>query len=183
MAFRSFPFANRRRVFLNGPLLRALAQANQMLANGQTHDAANALAQVAGQMEQLNHPRRAANVHAQAAHAYADSRDEANALSHAQAALNLFLQFGMLRRASGFYANIVKKLRANGMNSAAETLMREFDGKAKAQGAPDAGARPRGRLPGKCPGCGAPVRSDEVDWIDRQSAECAYCGSVIQTES
>ncbi len=180
MAFR--PFANRRRLMLGGPLLRALAQANQLLASGQTHEAANSLAQIAQELERRNHPRRAANLHAQAAHAYADSHDEANALLHTRAALNLFIQFGMSQRVSNLYANMTKKLRANGMNSAAETLIREFEARVKNLPAPQQNTGARGRLPGKCPSCGAPVRSDEVDWIDGQSAECAYCGSVIPAE-
>lgn len=38
---------------------------------------------------------------------------------------------------------------------------------------------PGSRLPADCPRCGAPVRSDEVEWIDDTSVECAYCGGVI----
>jgi hypothetical protein len=40
----------------------------------------------------------------------------------------------------------------------------------------------RGRLPAHCPDCGAPARSDAVEWIDATSAECAYCGGIIKTE-
>lgn len=38
-------------------------------------------------------------------------------------------------------------------------------------------------LPPHCPACGAAVRSDEVEWLDEVSAECAYCGSPIRNES
>jgi hypothetical protein len=41
-------------------------------------------------------------------------------------------------------------------------------------------AAPRRALPAKCPHCAGAVRSDEVDWIDDASAECLYCGGVIQ---
>jgi hypothetical protein len=37
------------------------------------------------------------------------------------------------------------------------------------------------RLPADCPRCGAPVRSDEVEWIDVGSIVCSYCGGVILT--
>ena len=40
----------------------------------------------------------------------------------------------------------------------------------------------RGTLPPNCPSCNAPARADEVDWIDVNSAECVYCGSVIHTQ-
>ena len=35
----------------------------------------------------------------------------------------------------------------------------------------------RPALPTHCPGCGAPVRPDEVEWLDDLTAECAFCGS------
>jgi hypothetical protein len=38
-------------------------------------------------------------------------------------------------------------------------------------------------LPTHCGKCGAIIRSDEVDWIDAQTAECAYCGSPIRPDS
>jgi hypothetical protein len=37
-------------------------------------------------------------------------------------------------------------------------------------------------LPTKCPGCGGPVRADEVDWIDEVTAECNWCGSPVRAE-
>lgn len=32
-------------------------------------------------------------------------------------------------------------------------------------------------LPTHCPSCGAPLRPDEVEWLDEATAECGYCGS------
>jgi DNA-directed RNA polymerase subunit RPC12/RpoP len=40
----------------------------------------------------------------------------------------------------------------------------------------------RGQLPLKCSNCGGTLRSDEVEWIDRDTAACPYCGSTIQNE-
>jgi len=36
------------------------------------------------------------------------------------------------------------------------------------------------RLPASCPFCGAPLRSDQVEWIDERRARCAYCGSPVK---
>jgi len=38
----------------------------------------------------------------------------------------------------------------------------------------------RGILPLQCPYCGATVHPDEVEWIDENTAECAYCGSMLR---
>ena len=35
-------------------------------------------------------------------------------------------------------------------------------------------------LPSKCPGCGSPVRGDEVQWTGPQSANCWYCGTNLR---
>jgi len=44
-------------------------------------------------------------------------------------------------------------------------------------------ARPsmaRRELPAKCSACGGPVKADDVTWLDPQTAECPYCGSVLK---
>ena len=35
-------------------------------------------------------------------------------------------------------------------------------------------------LPPKCPFCGGTVHPDEVEWINEQTVECNYCGSVVE---
>lgn len=65
------------------------------------------------------------------------------------------------------------------MREAAQTLDREFGG---VEALAPALAVGRGRLPGRCPQCGAPLRSDQVEWVDAQSAECPYCGGVVGTD-
>jgi len=41
----------------------------------------------------------------------------------------------------------------------------------------------RAVLPAKCTGCGAPVRPDEVKWLDDVTAECSFCGSTLRAET
>ncbi|HXF86488.1 MAG TPA: zinc ribbon domain-containing protein [Anaerolineales bacterium] len=38
-------------------------------------------------------------------------------------------------------------------------------------------------LPTHCPSCGAPLKPDEVEWLDEFTAECAYCGSPIREDA
>ena len=35
-------------------------------------------------------------------------------------------------------------------------------------------------LPTHCPYCGAPLRPDDVEWLDDVTAECGYCGSPVR---
>lgn len=156
-----------------------LVQANRLAAGGQPGPAAPLYAQLADDMEASHHPRRAANLHAQAAHSYADSQNEAAALGQARAALALFIQNKMVARTPVFYGNITRKLRARGFAASADTLQREFESQAGAQPAPAAAAPRHGRLPTSCPKCGAPARNDEVTWVDAQTAECPYCGTLL----
>jgi hypothetical protein len=165
-----------------GPLqMRTMNQANQLVANGHPAQAAPLFAELAGKMEATNHPRRAANLHTQAANAYADSQNKQAALTHARAALTLFLQYQMVRRTPVFYANITRKLTSKGMNNASEVLAKEFGSRVEpmpAQVAPAAGQR--GLLPTNCPKCGAPIHGEDANWVDNSTVECDFCGSLIR---
>jgi hypothetical protein len=160
--------------------LQALNQANQLAAGGQPSLAAPLFAQLAVAMETGNHPRRAANLHAQAAHAYADGQDEPDALTQARSALRLFIQYQMMQRTPVFYANITRKLTNKGMKNSAEALVKEFGLLVGGMPVPAPAAAPHGSLPTNCPKCGAPLHASEATWIDPNTAECAYCGASIR---
>jgi hypothetical protein len=163
--------------------MQVLQQANQFLVNGQPGKAAPLLAGLAAAMEASNHPRRAANLHAQASHAFADSQNEQAALDQARSALNLFLQYQMVQRTPMFYGNITRKMAKRGMKNAADTLAKEYGsrvGSAPAPAAPP--AQSRGHLPTNCTKCGAPVHQESLTWVDNQTIECEYCGSLIRSE-
>ncbi len=183
MAFRPLRNPRFQRARLAVAELAALSEANRLAAAGQPQQAAPLFAQVAQALAAAGHPRRAATVHTRAAHAYADGGNETAALAQSRTALSLFSQQAMEQRLQQFYTNIIQKLRARGMAPAAETLQREFAARvgnlSPVKEASDSGQR--GRLPSECPKCAAPVRSDEVGWIDSHSAECPYCGAVLQT--
>ena len=163
--------------------MQILNQANRFIAAGQPGQAAPLFAKLASTMEASNHPRRAANLHAQAAHAFADSNNEASALMHATAALTLFIQNQMVGRTPVFYANITRKLNNKGMKNAVEALAKEFGSKVgslPAPGQPAAGKR--GLLPTNCPKCGGPIHGDDANWVDANTIECDYCGVMIRAE-
>jgi hypothetical protein len=181
MTFRPFRRTPFQRALPDGALMGQLNDANRLLAQGQAAEAAPLFGQVAQAMEASGHPRRAANLHARAAHAFADAGREALALQHARLALRLFKQYAMAQRLQQFSANILRKFQAGGMAPAAEALQREY-GLPASVAAPAAPAAALARLPGACLKCGAPVHSDDVEWIDPHSAECPYCGAVLRAE-
>jgi hypothetical protein len=165
-----------------GPLfIRSLNTAFRLLQGGKPGEAAGLFAQLAGQMEATNHPRQAANLHANASHAFTDAHAAVGALEHARAALNLFLEYNMSNRAARFYQNITRKLDANGMMAEVGQLNQEFaDRIAQLPVTGPAGVpAPHKALPAHCPNCGAPIRSDEAEWVDSMTAECGYCESMV----
>jgi hypothetical protein len=174
-AFRSNPL---------GPLqMQTLSQANRHLANRQPLQAAALYSGLASEMEAQNHPRRAANLHAQAAHAYADGRDEQASLAQARSALKLFIQYQMTRRTPVFYATISSKFSSNGMTEAAEILTKDFSASVDLLPTSNAfPAQPHNQLPTNCPKCGAPIHAEEANWVDKLTVECDFCGSQIRTE-
>jgi hypothetical protein len=166
-----------------GPLqLRMLNQANQLVGRKKPAQAAPLFAKLGADQEAANRPRRAGNLHAQAAHCYADCQDGPQALNQARLALNLFLENQIIERSPVFYANITRKMFAKGMKNAAETLQKEYAGRVgqvpSAQTPP--GKRPM--LPTNCHSCGAPIHSEHVNWVDASTAECEFCGSLIRPE-
>jgi hypothetical protein len=168
-----------------GPVEMAqLQNANRLMAAGQPEKAALIFLQLARELQASQHPRKAANLHAQASHAFTDAKEEAQALQQAQMALRFFMRLQMLSRAAQFYGNIRNKMNQNGMSASATELEKEF-GNALAKissrplGGPEQGPR---HLPTSCPKCGAPLRADEVEWVDAMTASCSFCGSVVAKE-
>lgn len=180
-------FGRRRGGRIAAALLAQLDQANQFLAQGYPAQAAPIFAGLAQQAEARDMPQRAAHLHLEAARCYFQVRDSASGLSQARAGLQAFINMGSPEKASNAYARLLAGLRTNGLAAEVETLQKEFaaqlgDGAVQATPEAQADAQPRGQLPAKCPSCNGPIRNDEVDWIDAQSAECPYCGTTLQAQ-
>jgi hypothetical protein len=176
MAFRRF----RRPLFRGLPpdVETALLEARRLLQIGQYAQAGAVFAQLAAEAGAHGRSRAAAEMHARAANCLVSGGDESASLAQSQAALRLFAQQGMPQRRQRFLENMAHKMESRGMTAALSSLRAEFGG-VQASGAPLPPPR-RPRLPAACPQCGAPVRSDEVEWIDDSSAECVYCGATLQ---
>jgi hypothetical protein len=84
---------------------------------------------------------------------------------------------------------ILEEMEEQGYPAEAQALRTEFDMHLKKLGLslaenPTAGSSgvQKRNLPAQCPACLGPVRSDEVEWIDEISAQCAFCGSTLKAE-
>lgn len=188
MRFRPRPFLRRpgpgRRPPLN-PRLAQLYQANQLAEEGRPHEAAPLYAQLAQAAQTHQMPRRAVNLYRRAGECYSQAGQPAAALSEARAALDMLLAIGQRQPAAHFLRHFTTMLDQRGYATEADTLRREYQSRlplAEGVERPAPTTTARGRLPAACPHCAAPLRSDEVEWIDAHSVECAYCGNVIPTE-
>jgi hypothetical protein len=162
--------------------INEVARANQLLSSGQPEKAAVLFMQLAGQMQAAGRARQAANLHAQAAHAWLSAGVEQRAMNQAGMAMQMFARQGMVERAQEFKTSFMGRLREGGMQGSADSIGNTYD-TVVAVVDPQPPQPKRGILPAACPHCGAPLRSDEVDWIDEHSAECGFCSGVVQTNS
>ena len=186
------------RFALGAALLPLLMEANRLFAAGQPADAAQLFIELAEKAEANGNLRRAANLRLEATRSLIMAGNNQAALAQARAATQWFAQAGLFGRAEAVYRRIVGELRARGLTVEADALERDlraqFGSMPPAAEAPHPAAR-RGHLPARCPQCGGPVRSDEVEWIKPEptfgtdeppatdlAAECPYCGSVLYLE-
>jgi hypothetical protein len=180
--FQSEPDPAEQSDLLDPPHRQIQIQANELVAQGKPGQAAPLFAKLA-EVASANHPRRAANLHAQAAHAFADTQQGPAALIQAQAALRLFLKQKMIQRTPVFYANITRKLNHKGMKNIADALISEFGSRVAAiPVTPGFGGQKHGVVPTNCPKCGGPIHGERAKWVDLNTVECEYCGTLVRSE-
>jgi hypothetical protein len=183
--FRRLRSSRRLARSLDPDQMAILKQANQWMENGEPAKAAPLFAQLANEMKMGRHPRRAANMYARAAHAFADANNEPAALAHTRSALELFSALSMFQRTPVFFANITRHLINRGMKSSADELQREYGSLVSSQPSqsPQMKQPQHGLLPTNCPKCGAPVQREDINWVDENTAECEFCGTFMRTEN
>jgi hypothetical protein len=175
MGFNRF----RRPLTRQSPIEQALVQARRQIRAGHYARAGMILSELARGAEALGRPKIAAELHSRAAHCFIDGGAEPSGLVESRAALRVFRNLGLTERYARFLGNILRKLQAHGMTSGIGMLRTEFDGAEVAHPAAPTPARSL-HLPEACTQCGAPLRGDEVEWVDAYSVECNYCGAVVQ---
>ena len=162
------------------PLLR---RANQMMADGDYASAASALEQLARAAEARNGPR-APIFYIQAGRARILAGQTAGGIEYLQRGLGLLATRGQANKVANVGDRVIHELNLRGMKKEAQqitdyikNLLPGFN-----PGAPASSPAKKAALPTHCPGCGAPVRPDEVEWLDDVTAECAFCGSPVRGE-
>ena len=162
--------------------LRMLRRANHLMGTGQYEQAYPLLKRLADGAMQHGMPVRAANLYLQAARARLEMGSAQDAVDLARRAISLLDSVGQTERLRGLLPRMVEELEKRGHYEQAVALRAEITALLGSAAAAAPSPHQRGTLPATCPSCNAPARADEADWIDNNSAECVYCGSVIRTE-
>jgi hypothetical protein len=180
-----------RRGFRRGMIRRAmqpdvppmLQRAHELMASGNYPAAAEAFEQLARAGEARQHPKTA-QMYLQAGRARILARQKETGFAHLKRGLGLMTGHPIqLFRAGN---RVVNELNEHGMTTEAQEIAQWLKNSLPVQpetrgGVPAASER-KPILPTHCPGCGGPVRADEVDWLDDVTAECNWCGSPLRAE-
>jgi hypothetical protein len=158
-----------------------LMRANQFLSDGQFAAAADDLEQVARTAEARGGPR-APIFHIQAGRARMMQGQAGQALECMERGFGLLAARGRFGRLSRLGRRVLAELNEQGFKNEASQLSSYLEGLSPGYETFAEAPAPikHGPLPTHCPGCGAPVRPDEVEWLDEKTAECAYCGSPVR---
>jgi hypothetical protein len=172
----------RRAMIANVP--PALRRANQLMAGGQYTAAAEIFEQFASGAQARNGPR-APWFFLQAGHARIMAGQVPAGMTHIRQGLSLFALRGQPQRLYHAGMRFVTELKAHNLAAESNEIEAYLKSSLPANFVPASGVtvgKPKPVLPTNCSGCGGPIRSDEVDWVDDVTAECPYCGSAVRAE-
>jgi hypothetical protein len=157
-----------------------LQRANVLLNKGEYAQAAQAFEELARAAELRGGPR-APLFFLQAGHARLLAGQKPAGFESLKHGLLLLAQRRVHIRLYLLGPRVAAELDQHGMGKEAAEIREWLKGALPAgfsAPAPEAGKKPL--LPTHCPACGAPVRPDEVEWLDEATAECAFCGSPVR---
>jgi hypothetical protein len=166
-----------------------LQRANELMAIEDYTGAARAFEELAKAASSRNGPA-APHLFLQAGRARILAGQVSSGMVLIQQALKLFAGSGEWLKFRRNRRRVVEELHRLGLEEEANSLTDYLAGEMPAgmettadepQDDPRPVARARATLPTKCQGCGAPLRSDEVEWVDEMTAECPYCGTIAHS--
>lgn len=158
-----------------------LQEANFAFAKGEYGRAAELYENIARTIDARGGPR-APLFHLQAGFARLYAGQTPLSLPSLKRGLELYAQRGQLARLNHFGERVVIELQERHLDEEAgemESYLKKLAPPLPAFETQNIPARAP-KLPTYCPACGAPLRPDEVEWLNDVTAECAYCGSLVQ---
>ncbi len=167
-----------------GDVPPALRRANQLMAEGQYEAAAKIFENFARAAKTRNGPR-APWFFFQAGAARLRAGQFQPGMAHVRQGLALLAGRGQYQRLANVGTRFVNELKAAGHVAEAEAFhvyVKSLLPEGFITRTEPVMQRAKKVLPTHCPGCGAPLRSDEVEWADEVTAECPYCGSAVRAE-
>jgi hypothetical protein len=102
-----------------------------------------------------------------------------------QRGLELFAQRRQFQKLHNAGSRVVTELKDRGLTREAAEIEAWLKGATPSMPVMEAQPAPTRKpiLPTHCPSCGAPLRPDEVEWLDEATGECGYCGSPVREEN
>lgn len=194
-ARRPGPLRNPRQPAVPPVVRRALERAQRALATGTPDEAARIYIRLADEAYARGRLRPAVQMDLEATRACLAGQDFAGAQTRALHALERLLVAGRHpHRVKPAVERIAAAMTAQGAEDQARDFRQRVAELLAAHGhswddlaaAPDGPAAlpataSHGRLAAQCPSCYAPLRPDEVEWVEVDRARCTYCGSIILT--
>lgn len=162
------------------PMLR---RAHELMAAGNYAAAAEAFEKLAHAGENRQHPKTG-QMYLQAGRARILAGQKPIGVQHLKMGLGTMHRMGLQGQLFHAGNRVVAELNQNGMAVEAQEISQWLQKNAPAGMANASAPAPAKKpvLPTHCPGCGGPLRADDVDWIDDVTAECNWCGSPVRGE-
>ena len=158
----------------------ALRRANQLMETGNYPEAALAFEKIASRTE-VRRGARAPIFHLRAGRAYILANDVIKGMPHLKRGLSALAAKHQWEPLHRFGQRAVDELKELNLNQEADEVAAFLADKLP-ENAREQKADSHPALPIQCPACGAPLRLDEVMWIDQDTAECAFCGNPVRGE-
>ena len=182
---RGFRRAAMRQAMRPAPAVPPLLQkAHQLMAAGNYVAAAEAFEELARKGEAMKHAKTG-QMYLQAGRARLLAGQNDIGVEHLKRGLGYMArmnQHGQLFHAGN---RAVAELNERGLTVEAQELTTWLKTVLPAApGAMGAAVAPAKKpvLPTHCPGCGGPIRADDVEWLDEVTAECNWCGAPVRAE-
>ena len=158
-----------------------LRRANELMEKGNYADAAIAFEKIARHTE-TRRGARAPHFHLRAGRAYILSEDVEKGMPHLTRGLTMLAAKKQWEPFHRFGQQAVDELKELGLDEESQEIadLLEKRSPEKIELRRD---KSRPTLPTQCSSCGAPIRSDEVEWIDEETAECLFCGNAVRHEA